>query len=119
MMPMQGSLSIERMCELTRVSRASFYRSFREQRPIEEEMEVRSAIQQVAVEHRRRYGYRRISAELRRRGMRVIAVTTKRRNRRWSPKTLPATKPAATASKTTMTMPPNVVPAIAKASLNL
>ena len=30
MMPMQGSLSIERMCELTRVSRASFYRSFRE-----------------------------------------------------------------------------------------
>jgi putative transposase len=71
MMPMQGSLSIERMCELTRVSRASFYRSFRDQRPIEEEMEVRSAIQQVAVEHRRRYGYRRISAELRRRGMRV------------------------------------------------
>jgi hypothetical protein len=45
-MPLQGSLSIERMCELTRVSRASFYRSFQEQRPIEEEMEVRSAIQQ-------------------------------------------------------------------------
>ena len=34
-------------------------------------MEVRSAIQQIAVEHRRRYGYRRISAELRRRGLRV------------------------------------------------
>jgi len=32
-------------------------------------MEVRSVIQQIAVEHRRRYGYRRISAELRRRGM--------------------------------------------------
>src|SRR5690242_4926564 len=32
-------------------------------------MEVRSAIQQIAVEDRRRYGYRRISAELRRRGM--------------------------------------------------
>jgi len=71
MMSLQGSLSIERMCELVRVSRASFYRSFREERPVEEEMEVRSAIQQVAVEHRRRYGYRRISAELRRRGMRV------------------------------------------------
>jgi len=70
-MSLQGSLSIERMCELTRVSRASFYRSFQEQRPVEEEMEVRSAIQQIAVEHRRRYGYRRISAELRRRGMRV------------------------------------------------
>jgi putative transposase len=71
MMPMQGRLSIERMCEVVRVSQASFYRSFREQRPLEEEMEVRSAIQQIAVEHRRRYGYRRISAELRRRGMRV------------------------------------------------
>jgi len=70
-MPLQGSLSIERMCELAQVSRASFYRSLREQRPVEEEMEVRSAIQQVALGHRRRYGYRRISAELRRRGMPV------------------------------------------------
>jgi transposase InsO family protein len=70
-MSLQGSLSIERMCELTRVSRASFYRSFREQHAVEEEMEVRSAIQQIAVEHRRRYGYRRIAAELRRRGMPV------------------------------------------------
>ena len=70
-MSLQGSLSIERMCERARVSRAGFYRSLREQRPVEEEMEVRSAIQQIALEHRRRYGYRRISAELRRRGMQV------------------------------------------------
>jgi putative transposase len=34
-------------------------------------MEVRSAIQQIALEHRRRYGYRRITAELRRGGMLV------------------------------------------------
>ena len=68
---MQGSLSIERMCQLAQVSRAGFYRSLQEQRPVEEEMEVRSAIQQIAIEHRRRYGYRRISAELRRRGMQV------------------------------------------------
>jgi putative transposase len=67
----QGSLSIERMCQLVPVSRAGFYRSLQEQRPVEEEMAVRSAIQQIAVEHRRRYGYRRISAELRRRGMGV------------------------------------------------
>lgn len=32
---------------------------------------MRSAIQQIALEHRRRYGYRRICAELRRRGMPV------------------------------------------------
>jgi len=70
-MPLQGSLSIERMCELARVSRASFYRSLKEQRPAEEETEVRSAVQQIALEHRRRYGYRRICAELRRRGMQV------------------------------------------------
>ena len=68
---MQGSLSIERMCQLVGVSRAGFYRSLQEQVPVEEEMGVRSAIQQIAVEHRRRYGYRRITAELRRRGMLV------------------------------------------------
>jgi len=70
-MPMQGSLSIERMCQLAGVSRAGFYRSLQERAPVEEEMETRSAIQEIAVEHRRRYGYRRITAELRRRGMRV------------------------------------------------
>jgi putative transposase len=70
-MPLQGSLSIERMCQLSGVSRAGFYRSLQERAPIEEDMEVRSVIQQIAVEHRRRYGYRRISAELRRRGMLV------------------------------------------------
>ena len=66
---MQGSLNIERMCQLVGVSRAGFYRSLQEQEPVQEGMEVRSAIQQIAVEHRRRYGYRRITAELRRRGM--------------------------------------------------
>jgi putative transposase len=70
-MPMQGSLSIERMCRLAGVSRAGFYRCLREQMPVEEDMGVRSAIQQIAVEHRRRYGHRRIAAELRRRGMLV------------------------------------------------
>jgi len=70
-MPVQGSLSIERMCLLGGVSRAGFYRSLQEQMPVEEDMAVRSAIQQIAVEHRRRYGYRRIAAELRRRGMLV------------------------------------------------
>ena len=70
-MPLQGSLSIERMCQLAGVSRAGFYRSLQERAPVEEDMEVRSVIQQITVEHRRRYGYRRISAELRRRGMLV------------------------------------------------
>ncbi len=68
---LQGSLSIERLCQLVSVSRRSFYRSLKEQQPAEEEMEVRSAIQQIALEHRRRYGYRRITAELHRRGMQI------------------------------------------------
>ncbi len=70
-MPLQGGLTIERMCQLAEVSRAGFYRWLQEPQPVEAEMEVRSAIQQIAMEHRRRYGYRRISAELRRRGMAV------------------------------------------------
>lgn len=68
---MQGSLSIERMCQLGRVSRTGFYRFLQERLPREEDMEVRSAVQQVALEHRRRYGYRRVTAELKRRGLLV------------------------------------------------
>jgi putative transposase len=70
-MSLQGSLSIERMCRLAEVSRAGFYRSLQERAPGVEEMEVRSTIQEVALKHRRRYGYRRITAELRRQGMLV------------------------------------------------
>ena len=70
-MPLQGSLSIERVCQLAQVSRAGFYRHLQGRAPAQEEMEVRSMIQAIAVEHRRRYGYRRITRELRRRGMLV------------------------------------------------
>jgi transposase InsO family protein len=68
-MPMQGRLSVERMCRVAAVSRASFYRWLEPSMPVEEEMEVRSAIQAVVLEHRRRYGYRRVTQELRRRGL--------------------------------------------------
>jgi putative transposase len=68
-MSMQGKLGIERMCQLAGVSRAGFYRWLQMQEPDEEDLEVRSAIQQIFVEHKRRYGYRRVSAELRRRGL--------------------------------------------------
>jgi hypothetical protein len=46
-MSMQGSLSIERMCQLAQVSRAGFYRSLAEQTPVEEEMEVRAANERI------------------------------------------------------------------------
>lgn len=67
----QGGLRIERMCQLAGVSRAGFYRSLHVSAPVEEEMAVRAEIQAIAVAHRRRYGYRRITAELRRRGLLV------------------------------------------------
>ena len=70
-MPLQGRLRVERMCRLAPVSRAGFYRGWQQQMPLEEDMEVRSAIQEVALEHRRRYGYRRVTAQLRRRGILV------------------------------------------------
>lgn len=70
-MPVQGSLSVDRMCQLAVVSRAGYYRSFQEHSPEEEETQVRSMIQQIVVEHRRHYGYRRVTEELKRQGMAV------------------------------------------------
>ena len=70
-MSLQGKLSIERMCHLAQVSRAGFYRWSQAQQPAPEEMEVQSTIQQIVLAHRRRYGYRRVTAELRRQGLRV------------------------------------------------
>jgi predicted DNA-binding transcriptional regulator AlpA len=46
-MSMQGNLGIEQMCRFTGVSRAGFYRSLQEQQPVEEDMQVRSTIQQI------------------------------------------------------------------------
>ena len=71
MMPTQSSLGVEPMCRLAQVSRAGFYRFLQPRYPGEEQMEVRNAIQQIVVEHRRRYGYRRVTVELGRRGMAV------------------------------------------------
>jgi putative transposase len=59
------------MCQLADVSRASYYRHLSETAPEEAEMAARTAIQEVVVTHRRRYGYRRVTMELRRRGMAI------------------------------------------------
>lgn len=64
-------MTIERMCQAAGVSRAGYYRDWEARQPEEAEMAVKEAIQEVAVAHHRRYGYRRITAELRRRGMNV------------------------------------------------
>ena len=56
------------MCQLASVSRASYYRYWEETEPEEEE---RAAIHEEVLQHRRRYGSRRIVQTLRRRGMKV------------------------------------------------
>jgi putative transposase len=98
MMSMQGSLSVERMCRVAGVSRASFYRWLEPSRPIEEDLELRAVIQAVVLEHRRRYGYRRITQELRRRGW---TVNHKRVARLMSQDNLLAMQPRAWMNTTT------------------
>jgi transposase InsO family protein len=55
------------LCWLCRVSRAGYYRRREARQPEGDEMELRSQIQAIAL-GRRHYGYRRVTAELRRRG---------------------------------------------------
>ena len=69
---MQGNLSIERMCQLARVSRAGFYRWLQGRGAGGRgDGSARRRFSRSALEHKRRYGYRRVSKELRRRGMLV------------------------------------------------
>ena len=50
MTPPQGALPIERMCALTGVSRASYYRHWRRVAPRREQIELRDVLQRLAVE---------------------------------------------------------------------
>jgi putative transposase len=71
----QSGLDVEKMCELSRVSRASYYRWVQpSEEDRKEETELRQAIQKGSLEHRF-YGYRRITALLRQQGW---TVNTKR-----------------------------------------
>jgi transposase InsO family protein len=62
-----SELVIERMCALAGVSRKGFYRFDPDKKPGERDMDLRDAIQRIALEMPS-YGRPRITAELRRRG---------------------------------------------------
>ena len=64
----QGTLTVERMCQLAQVSRAGFYRFLRPRPTVEEDMTVRSLIQQIVLENKRRYGCWRVKEELNNQG---------------------------------------------------
>jgi putative transposase len=57
------------MCYLAQVSRAGYYRALTEKKPDEAEMAIRTALQEIVLAHHRRYGYRRVTKDLHRRGM--------------------------------------------------
>lgn len=59
--------SVEEMCREACVSRAGFYRHWRAAAPREEETELRDQLQALALAHRS-YGYRRVTAMLKRAG---------------------------------------------------
>src|SRR3974377_18449 len=66
----EGAMSRQRMCELAGVSRAGVYRFSPEARGEEKDVELRDAIQRIALENSS-YGRRRITAELKRQGWQV------------------------------------------------
>jgi transposase InsO family protein len=65
------------MCELTAVSRASFYRDWEQKMPSEAEVALRDAVQRIALAHRD-HGYRRITPLVQRAGF-VVGVEKVRR----------------------------------------
>jgi transposase InsO family protein len=67
----QGDINIELLCSRAGVSRSGYYRFLQEKEPDIQEMELRDRIQKLFLKHRRRYGYRRIAAQLRIDGMAV------------------------------------------------
>jgi putative transposase len=71
----QGSQTIQRLCRLSGVSRAGYYRSWQNSAPRAHDTAVRDAIQRVALADSRRRGYRYITHQLRRDG---IVVNHKR-----------------------------------------
>jgi len=67
MMQLEG-FQASHACEIARVSRAGFYRHFAEHEPRQADVALRDLIQQIVLENRC-YGYRRVAAELRHRGV--------------------------------------------------
>jgi len=64
-------LSIESMCRLGQVSRAGFYRHWRQRAPRAEQTELRARMHEIVLAHRRNYGYRRVTRELHNQGWAV------------------------------------------------
>jgi transposase InsO family protein len=67
MMPLEG-FRADHACQIAQLSRAGFYRHYAEHEPRQADVELRDLIQRIVLENRF-YGYRRVTAELGRRGL--------------------------------------------------
>jgi len=76
-MDTQGGLSVERMCGLAGISRATFYRQWEAAAVQDVDQELRDLIQRTALRHPR-YGYRKMAVSLRRQGRPVNAKKVRR-----------------------------------------
>jgi putative transposase len=72
-----SKIDVQHLCKLAGVSRASYYRRFQACAPREADIELTSQIQLLSLRYRF-YGYRRITAALRRSGMVVNAKRVQR-----------------------------------------
>ena len=67
-----GQIDVQHLCRIAGLSRASYYRCFEARAPREADVELTSHIQALSLRYRF-YGYRRITAQLRRSGVVVNA----------------------------------------------
>ena len=72
-----NQVDVRRLCQLAGLSRASYYRRHDSSAPREADMELTAQIQELSLAHKF-YGYRRITALLRRSGMMVNAKRIQR-----------------------------------------
>jgi putative transposase len=72
-----GNADVQHLCKLAGVSRASYYRRFEAHAPREADVELTSRIQLLSLRHKF-YGYRRITAVLRRSGLVINAKRVQR-----------------------------------------
>ena len=115
----QGSLGIEELCQLTGLSRASYYRHWQASAPRQEETALRDAIQRLSLAHKHQ-GYRTITALLRREGWQAnhkrVARLRREDNLLCVPKT--AFRPATTDSRHQFVVWPNLARRLITTELN-
>lgn len=67
---LQGAPVVDQLCRLARLSRAGYYRFLEHKAPARADTDLRDAIHHIALEHRH-YGYRPMTAALKRQGIEV------------------------------------------------